>query len=82
MDLLRCEKCGSSEFLKKGTNYFCCYCRSAYVKPNAQPDSDIALGDDIARLLRKCRENPSKASRYASLILDIDPSNTDALQYL
>ena len=40
------------------------------------------LDDDVAKLLRKCRENPARARKYANLILDIDPDNPEALKYL
>ena len=42
----------------------------------------IGLDDDVAELLRKCRENPARARKYANLILDIDPDNPEALKYL
>lgn len=42
----------------------------------------IALEDDIQRLLEKCKQEPWKARRYANLILDIDPGNKEAIQYL
>jgi len=45
-------------------------------------DSSIALDDDVARLLEKCKSDPRKARKYANLILDIDPDNEEALKYL
>lgn len=45
-------------------------------------DSSIALDDDVARLLEKCKSDPRNAKKYANLILDIDPDNEDALKYL
>ena len=45
-------------------------------------DRSIGLDDDVAELLRKCRENPARARKYANLILDIDPDNPEALKYL
>lgn len=44
--------------------------------------SSIALDDDINRLLSKCKSDPGNAKKYANLILDIDPDNEDALDYL
>ena len=44
--------------------------------------SSIALDDDIARLLEKCRIEPRNAKKFANLILDIDPDNEEALKYL
>lgn len=45
-------------------------------------DSTIALDDDVARLLEKCKTDPRNARKYANLILDIDPDNEEALKYL
>ena len=45
-------------------------------------NSSITLDDDVVRLLEKCRSNPRKARKYANLILDIDPTNEEALKYL
>jgi hypothetical protein len=44
--------------------------------------STFSLTDDIKMLLQKCRDDPANARRYASLVLDIDPSNEEALHYL
>ena len=45
-------------------------------------NSSIALDDDVARLLRKCKSDLKNARKYANLILDIDPDNEEALKYL
>lgn len=45
-------------------------------------DSSVALDDDVARLLEKCKTDPKKARKYANLVLDIDPDNEEALNYL
>ena len=82
MNLMNCEKCGSGEFVKSGNAMMCCYCRSKYSKPIEKPTSTIDLTDDVQRLLDKCKREPRKASKYASLILDIDPTNKEALEYL
>ena len=42
----------------------------------------ISLDSDIERLLKKCKEDPKNARKYANLILDIDPDNTEAYKYL
>ena len=42
----------------------------------------IALNNDIAELLKKCRNEPYNARKYANLILDIDPTNAEARKYL
>ena len=44
--------------------------------------STIALDDDVAKLLKKCKSDPRNARRYANLILDLDPDNEEALKYL
>ena len=44
--------------------------------------SGIALDDDLVRLLAKCKADPKNARKYANLILDIDPDNEEALNYL
>jgi hypothetical protein len=44
--------------------------------------STFSLTDDTKMLLQKCRDDPANARRYASLVLDIDPSNEEALHYL
>lgn len=45
-------------------------------------DSNIALDDDVQRLLKKCKTDPRNARKYANLILDIDPDNEEAYKYL
>jgi uncharacterized Zn finger protein (UPF0148 family) len=45
-------------------------------------NSSIALDDDVARLLEKCKVDPKRAKKYANLVLDIDPDNKEALKYL
>jgi len=46
------------------------------------PRSGVSLDSDVERLLLKCHEDPRRAARYANLILDIDPTNEEALKYL
>lgn len=85
MKMLVCEKCGSTDFFEKNGFRICSYCRTKYAlqQSDAEPrTSDIDLDGDVARLLRKCRENPARARRYANLVLDMDPGNTEALRYL
>lgn len=45
-------------------------------------NSAIALDDDVARLLEKCRTDPKRAKKYANLILDIDPDHEEAQRIL
>jgi hypothetical protein len=44
--------------------------------------SNISLNDDIKSLLNKCKNDPTNARRYASLVLDIDPTNSEARRFL
>jgi hypothetical protein len=80
-----CEKCGGSDFIEQGGYKICRYCHSQYAIQSDDmiaPDSVIAISDDVNMLLQKCRVDPSNARRYASLVLDIDPSNVEAQKYL
>jgi hypothetical protein len=45
-------------------------------------ESTIEINADIQALLEKCKSDPNNRRRYASLILDIDPTNQQANQYL
>ena len=83
--LLTCVYCGSTSLIEEYGYVVCTYCRSKHVPevdevPAAQ--TTIQLASDIDALLHKCRQDPSNAHRYASLILDIDPTNTEALRFL
>jgi hypothetical protein len=63
----------------------CAYCRSRYTKPStdsAVKESKVSLNSDVERLLEMCRREPVNATRYANLILDIDPTNREARSYL
>jgi len=64
---------------------FCDFCQTRYV-PSAQDapavESHIGVGADVQALLEKCRDDPANSRRYASLVLDIDPSNVQAQQVL
>lgn len=83
-----CTACGSNELTYERGSFRCPYCGTVYVSESGSSRvsdkgrATISLSDDIEALLQKCRANPSKASRYANLILDIDPDNKEALRYL
>lgn len=79
-----CERCGGDEFKIENGYKICRFCKSKYPLLPAEKaaNSSIQLNEDVQRLLRLCEENPSRASQYAGLILDIDPTNRDALKYL
>lgn len=85
MRIFVCERCGGNEFRQEKGFRICQYCNTSYVVSAdeiPQKVSNISVNDDIQLLLKKCSEDPGNARRYASLILDIDPSNTDAKKYL
>lgn len=84
MKELICSRCGAHEWIEKNGCRICAYCGTPYQltyedMPNA---SGMQLDSDIDRLLQKCRKDPKNAKKYANLILDIDPGNTEALKYL
>jgi hypothetical protein len=85
MNLIRCQRCGSNELTEVGNFVVCEFCQSKY---EPQPDfrapaeTTISLNTDVEKLLELCRLEPHNRHRYASLVLDIDPFNTQAKQYL
>ena len=82
MKKLICEQCGSNAFKQKGSYLVCSFCGTIFSMPDSSGSSDIALESDVDRLLKKCKEDPRNAKKYANLILDIDPTNSEALKYL
>lgn len=85
MKSIECTRCGSKEFLDNGGQIVCSYCQSRFmVEADDQPHKRtvIDVQSDIQSLLKKCIEDPVNRNRYASLILDIDPSNLEAIKYL
>jgi hypothetical protein len=85
MIIVECVKCGSNDLLKDGDFVVCAYCRARFVPQNGDfPASGavIALHDDVEKLLSRCKAEPASRRRLANLILDIDPTNSEALQYL
>lgn len=87
MKLIVCERCGADSFIEQGKYMVCEYCGAKFLVEDEKSatktsnNQGIALDDDVERLLEKCRKNPRNARRYASLILDIDPTNKDAIAY-
>ena len=75
----RCPNCGGSDFTEKDGYRICKYCDSKF---KIEPETEISLLDDIERLLRKCKTDPKRARKYASLVLDLDPTNKEARKYL
>ena len=85
MKALICEHCGGDEFIEKEGYYICRYCKSTFVpSKDMKPEktATIALNDDVARLLQKCKTDPVRAQKYAELILEMDPSNKEAIEIL
>lgn len=85
MKLIECQQCGSSELQEVNGVLVCEYCRSQFVPQTDDlppVESSIELDSDVAALLKKCEVDPGNRRRYASLILDIDPTNSEALKYL
>lgn len=85
MKLVKCTRCGSRELSKESDYLVCAYCQSRFV-PQAddvlQSETVIDVHSDILALLKKCQDDPTNSRRYASLILDIDPTNRAAREYL
>lgn len=85
MKCLECKRCGSQE-LSEIENYVVCeYCQSRFVleaDKQSRKATTIDVQADIKALLKKCSEDPVNRLRYAHLILDIDPSNCEAMRYL
>ena len=92
MEAIVCKACGAGGLQIRNGRGVCEYCGTVFIledqekqalrKTAAPAGNGIALESDIDRLLRKCAEEPRNAARYASLILDMDPDNEEALKYL
>lgn len=85
MRQLQCPQCGSRDLVDAGNYTECLYCRTSFIPAAGDrppPSSSIALDADIAALLQKCIDDPANRRRYASLILDLDPTNQQVRHYL
>ena len=85
MKLLKCEQCGGNDFHRDNGFMVCNYCNARYAIETSDigiKQSSISLNSDIDTLLKKCRDDPRNARKYANLILDIDPTNHEAMKYL
>ena len=85
MIIVKCERCGGNETRREFDQYVCLFCRSRYTIPaNEMPGREtvIAVVSDVQVLLEKCISDPRNRRRYAGLVLDIDPTNREALKYL
>lgn len=84
MKRLLCEACGANNLSSENGYIICNYCGSRYLmkEESIKTTSEISIGDDVAKLLAKCKSDPKNARKYANLILDIDPLNNEAKKYL
>ena len=89
-----CKKCGNPKLEKKNGMYYCPFCGSIFLpdiheqkamqmgSKAANCSTSIDLRGDIDILLEKCKTEPENARKYANRILDIDPTNIEAIIYL
>lgn len=80
-----CSNCGADVFEYKDGFKVCKFCNSKYAIDDFERPKKkavVSLQSDIDILLEKCKADPARAKKYASLILDIDPTNREALKYL
>lgn len=78
---LICDRCGGNDFIIKDGYRICKYCDSMFVIPKEEQKEIIAsinLNQDVKELLEKCKIDPKRAIRYATLALEIDPNNKEA----
>ena len=85
MKNIKCFNCGASNMMEINGYWICSYCNSKFAiesKDVPQKSMGLSLNSDISNLLKKCKEDPINAKKYANLILDIDPTNEEALKYI
>ena len=85
MKLINCAKCGSNDLATDSGYVVCGYCRSRWAMQSddlPRVETVIDMDSDIQALLQKCVDDPANQRRYASLILDIDPTNQQACRYV
>ena len=85
MKALICPNCGGDEFVEKDGYRICRYCKSKLVISKEEKptnNASINLNDDVQALLEKCKKDPARAQRYATLALEIDPENVEAQSIL
>lgn len=84
MKIVNCTGCGSKELIEEDSVIVCVYCQTKYFPDpshTVRSSTVIGVSSDIGALLQKCREDPANAQRYASLVLDLDPTNAEARMY-
>lgn len=85
MKIIECTRCASKELQEEGGYFVCAYCMSRFTMGDDEQTSrptTISISSDIEALLQKCRNEPSNSRRYAMRVLDLDPTNEEALAYL
>ncbi len=85
MNGIICSRCGANEWESRNGYRVCKFCGTVFQLESSDfsiKESNISVNSDVIELLKKCKAEPHKARIYANLILDIDPSNTEALKYL
>lgn len=85
MRMMKCANCGANQLREVQGFMVCEYCDSRFaIEASDAPRQamGMSINADVERLLRKCRTDRKNARKYANLILDIDPSNTEAKKYL
>lgn len=85
MKIIECQRCRSTEF-KRDTGFsICLFCRAKFVHEVGDtpvPETMISVSGDVLDLLNRCKQDPRNSRKFANLILDIDPTNQEALKYL
>lgn len=86
MKVVDCRGCGSKELVREAGLLRCTYCQSTFVPESDDVPRTAAIGTglaaDIRALLDKCEQDPMNRRRYASLVLDLDPTNEEARRHL
>ena len=85
MKAIECQNCGSKDLYEENGYQICKYCGTKHlITSDDKPEkgSIIDLNEDVQRLLRRCREEPSRAKQCAERILEIDPNNAEAKRRL
>ncbi len=85
MKAIVCSSCGASSWKETANFRICVYCGTRYAvsfDDYGDKGAGVSVNSDVQNLLRKCRLEPGRARKYANLILDIDPTNEEALKYL
>lgn len=85
MKTVVCKSCGSNDLYKENGYMVCRYCGTKFLitdEDKPAKESNIALHEDVAALLKKIEENPERAKKIAERILEMDPNNAEAKRIL